>query len=88
MVYIHKMMESPVGNLKLVASEKGLAAILWEDDDPRRVRLSSGRKMRTHPVLLEAERQLKEYFDGNGSRSPSISISRGRSSRRRCGAPC
>ena len=58
------MIESPVGNLKLVASDKGLAAILWEDDDPRRVRLSIDPEDRTHPVLLETERQLNEYFDG------------------------
>ena len=36
----YKIMESPVGKLKLVASDKGLVAILWENDRPRRVRLS------------------------------------------------
>jgi methylated-DNA-[protein]-cysteine S-methyltransferase len=64
MNYVYKTMESPVGNLRLVASDKGLAAILWEDDDPRRVRLSADTEDRTHPVLLETERQLNEYFDG------------------------
>jgi methylated-DNA-[protein]-cysteine S-methyltransferase len=34
----YKFVDSPVGQLKLVASSKGLVAILWEDD-PRRVRL-------------------------------------------------
>ena len=33
----YKMIESPVGKLKLVASDKGLVAILWEKDKPRRV---------------------------------------------------
>ncbi len=28
--YSYKTMKSPVGRLKLVASERGLAAILWE----------------------------------------------------------
>ena len=63
MNYACKTMESPVGNLTLVASDQGLAAILWENDDPRRVRVSTTSEDRTHPVLLETERQLSEYFD-------------------------
>ena len=62
--YYFKQMKSPVGELKLVASDHGLAAILWEDDDPKRVRLSPLQEDKKHPVLLEAERQLKEYFAG------------------------
>jgi hypothetical protein len=38
----YKFMNSPVGVLKLVASEKGLVAVLWENDNPRRVRLGDG----------------------------------------------
>jgi methylated-DNA-[protein]-cysteine S-methyltransferase len=64
MKYVFKTMPSPVGNLKLVASDKGLAAILWENDNPRRVRLSAATEDKTHPVLLETERQLHEYFAG------------------------
>lgn len=64
MPHVHKMMESPVGMLKLVASDKGLAAVLWADDDPRRVRLDRGKLDNNHPVLLEAEKQLNEYFAG------------------------
>jgi methylated-DNA-[protein]-cysteine S-methyltransferase len=60
----HKKMKSPVGELTLVASEKGLAAILWEDDDPLRVRIELGLEDTHHPVLVEAERQLNEYFAG------------------------
>ena len=45
MRYVYKTMKSPVGTLKLVASEKGLAAILWEHDNPRRVRLEVDRRM-------------------------------------------
>ncbi len=62
--YVHKIIPSPIGKLKLVASDKGLAAILWENDNPRRVRLGNTTEDRNHPVLLETERQLKEYFDG------------------------
>jgi len=56
--------ESPVGRLKLVASDKGLVAILWENDPPRRVRLGIHLESYAHPVLLQAEQQLKEYFHG------------------------
>ncbi len=62
--YVSKIVESPVGPLKLVASDAGLAAILWKDDSPRRVRLSHVTEDDTHPVLLETERQLREYFSG------------------------
>jgi methylated-DNA-[protein]-cysteine S-methyltransferase len=60
----HKMIASPVGKLKLVASDRGLVAILWEKDSPRRVRLSELVANGQHPVLLETERQLGEYFAG------------------------
>jgi methylated-DNA-[protein]-cysteine S-methyltransferase len=60
----HKMMESPIGKLKLVASDGGLVAILWEKDNPRRVRLSDLVANNQHPVLVETERQLGEYFAG------------------------
>jgi hypothetical protein len=39
MTHFYKTMQSPVGMLKLVATGSGLAAILWEDDDPKRVPL-------------------------------------------------
>ncbi len=60
--YVFKTMESPVGEIKLVASDKGLAAILWENDDPKRVRLNPMTENGNHPVLLETERQLNDYF--------------------------
>jgi methylated-DNA-[protein]-cysteine S-methyltransferase len=64
MTYVYKTMKSPVGELKLVASDKGLAAILWENDNPRRVRFARVSEDNNHPVLVEAERQLKDYFFG------------------------
>jgi methylated-DNA-[protein]-cysteine S-methyltransferase len=60
----YKIMESPVGKLKLVASDKALVAILWEKDSPRRVRLAELVANDRHPVLIETERQLREYFSG------------------------
>jgi methylated-DNA-[protein]-cysteine S-methyltransferase len=62
--YVTKTVDSPVGALKLVASDRGLAAILWPDDDPLRVRLDEPTEAPEHPVLLETERQLAEYFAG------------------------
>jgi len=65
MNYFYKAMKSPVGELKLVAGDKGLTAILWENDDPRRVALATAKEDKNHPVLLEVERQLNDYFSGN-----------------------
>ena len=62
--YVSKVIASPVGPLKLVASGEGLAAILWTDDSPRRVRLGDVVEDETSPILLETERQLGEYFAG------------------------
>jgi methylated-DNA-[protein]-cysteine S-methyltransferase len=64
MTYYYKTTNSPVGNLKLIATDKGLAAILWENDPPNRVRLTPLLENKIHPVLLAAEVQLKEYFAG------------------------
>ena len=60
--YVWKEMRSPVGRLKLVASDEGLAAVLWENDRPARVPLRMDEADAHHPVLREAERQLTEYF--------------------------
>jgi methylated-DNA-[protein]-cysteine S-methyltransferase len=64
MTTVHKTMTSPVGALTLVATSRGLAAVLWENDDPKRVRVKPGALDKRHPVLCEAERQLKDYFAG------------------------
>ena len=64
MIYFYKAMKSTVGQLKLIASDKGLATILWEKYNPRRVRLGPASEDKQHPVLLETERQLNDYFSG------------------------
>jgi methylated-DNA-[protein]-cysteine S-methyltransferase len=61
---VSKTVRSPVGVLTLVASGDGLAAILWENDRPGRVRLDVVAEDPKHPVLVETERQLAEYFAG------------------------
>jgi methylated-DNA-[protein]-cysteine S-methyltransferase len=60
----YKLMNSPVCTLKLVASDKGLVAVLWENDNPRRVRLGDVVEEPLHPVLVRTENELKEYFAG------------------------
>lgn len=63
----YRVIESRVGELKLIASDKGLVAILWENDDPKRVRLGDSREEKEHPILVKAARQLDEYFAGKRS---------------------
>jgi len=63
--YAYKLMDSPVGQLKLVARGDRLTAILWENDKPNRVRLGELVLADDRPILLETERQLHEYFAGN-----------------------
>jgi len=63
-----KTVSSPVGTLKLVASDKGLAAVLWENEDPKRLRLGEAEERPDQPVLVEAERQLGAYFAGELTR--------------------
>lgn len=47
-----------------MASDSGLAAILWENDNPRRVPVNLVAEDPDHPVLIETEKQLREYFAG------------------------
>lgn len=68
MTHAFRIIDSPVGRLTLVARRDRLAAILWENDRPGRVRLDAMHEDREHPVLLETERQLKEYFAGTRRR--------------------
>ena len=58
----YKLIPSPIGKLKLVASDEGLVAILWENDRPRRVRLADLVENPAHPMLLRTEKELNEYF--------------------------
>ncbi|MES2057636.1 MAG: methylated-DNA--[protein]-cysteine S-methyltransferase [Pseudomonadota bacterium] len=64
MTYSYKIIASPVGRLTLIASNQGLAAILWENDDPNRVRLGPLVEQPDNPILVETARQLAAYFAG------------------------
>jgi len=57
--------DTPVGPLTLVASDRGLRAVIWPRDNGR-IRLT-GRPRRDveHPWLVLATRQLDEYFAGS-----------------------
>jgi methylated-DNA-[protein]-cysteine S-methyltransferase len=59
-----KEMESPLGKLKLVASANALLAVLWEQERPNRVKLAMLKFDPQQPILIETERQLREYFAG------------------------
>jgi methylated-DNA-[protein]-cysteine S-methyltransferase len=62
--FVFKLMNSPVGTLRLVASDKGLAGVWFERSRPERVRPRGDVESARHPILVEAERQLREYFAG------------------------
>ena len=64
MTLFYKEMKSPVGQLKLVASSNALIAVLWEQGRPNRVKLGAMSLDPEHPILIEAERQISEYFVG------------------------
>ncbi len=66
--HVFKLMPSPVGTLTLVATSKGLVAVLWPQDDPRRVKLPVLTRDDNHPVLRKAETELTEYFAGKRKR--------------------
>ena len=64
-VFCYKTIDSPIGALRLVASEKGLCALMFHGG--RGQKLMPGGVLEhddDHPLLCKAEKQLKEYFAG------------------------
>ena len=56
---------TPIGELTLIASERGLRAILWPKETARRAGIPSRvRPLPEHPVLQLTASQLDEYFAG------------------------
>ena len=56
---------SPLGKLTLVASSRGLRAVLWENEPPHRVRLEGEwKKAADFSLLAETKKQLTEFFEG------------------------
>lgn len=62
--YVFTRADSPVGRLTLIGSDDGLAAVLWEGQDPRQVPLGNISEAPDHQLLAETTRQLDEYFAG------------------------
>jgi methylated-DNA-[protein]-cysteine S-methyltransferase len=61
-LFKYKIIDSPVGCLKIVVQETNLVAILWDNEKPNRVKLNSIIEDSTDALILETEKQLKEYF--------------------------
>lgn len=59
----YKDISSPVGLIRAIASDKGLVAITWEGEDYKRTKLSVPVQENNHPILLQTEKQLNEYFE-------------------------
>lgn len=58
--------EAEMGTLTLVASQRGLRAILWPNDNDARARVRLGPvETGTNEVLEDAKSQLEEYFGGD-----------------------
>lgn len=60
----HLKMNSPIGVLTIVASDRGLSAVLWEKEKEGRVRIEIGSESQNDSFLLMAKAQLDEFFAG------------------------
>ena len=61
---VFRLIDSPVGPLKLVTRDAALVAVLWVPDRPGRVPSAAMAQAGAGPVLDETERQLRAYFSG------------------------
>lgn len=55
--------DSPVGDLSLVASDRALVALVWRRENHRNA-FAEAVDHAKHPILRETTRQLSEYFAG------------------------
>jgi methylated-DNA-[protein]-cysteine S-methyltransferase len=60
---VSTVMDTPIGPLTIVASDDGVRAILWPDDDGR-VPVEVASSDSDHPVIAATVAQLGEYFWG------------------------
>ena len=63
MPFFHKIISSPVGKLKLIASEKHLCAVMFNAGKNGEWKKDSV-AVENHPILDQASAQLAEYFSG------------------------
>jgi methylated-DNA-[protein]-cysteine S-methyltransferase len=61
---VHKVVKSPLGDVKLVATDRGLVAVVLPGQD----KPYESREVRSHAVLDQAARELQEYFAGKRDR--------------------
>ena len=64
MQLVYMYMDSPVGALKLVAHDQALVAVMWDNEDHKRVRLAELIESPQHPMLHKVKQQLEQYFAG------------------------
>ena len=64
---VYASMDSPVGQLTIVASTKGVYRIAWMHEvksEPVRLILASLKHQDQHPMIIKIKQQLQEYFHG------------------------
>ena len=60
-------LDSPVGSLTLIGSDRGLRAVLWPVERDGRVTFDEEIEPGDHPILTTAANQIAEYLDGERS---------------------
>ena len=60
-------LDSPVGSLTLIGSDRGLRAVLWPVERDGRVTFDEEIEPGDHPVLSKTADQLTEYLEGERS---------------------
>ena len=60
--HLFQKLSTPIGNLTLVATQVGLRAVLWPDDDSRVSLPTELTASPTDPVLTKTAFQLQQYF--------------------------
>lgn len=67
--YWRDTFESPVGELTIVVSRKGVRALLWQDEPMTRASAPTEfEASAAPPVMKQAKKQLAEYFAGKRTR--------------------
>jgi methylated-DNA-[protein]-cysteine S-methyltransferase len=64
MTHFVKTLRTPVGELFLAATETAVAALVWSREELERIGIREWKPGKTCALLAEAERQLREYFEG------------------------
>ncbi len=56
--------DSPIGKLPIFSEDDFLVALLWENENPKRIILPNNFIEKENQVLFETKQQLDEYFQG------------------------